>query len=438
MQENNHKTLLIIYPHWHPVNLAGVHRPRLIGNFLKDLGWKPRVLTVEKEYFEENSDPDFIHTFSEDFNVTRVKAFKAKKPRIIGDIGIRAFFQLYKKAKAILREEKIDFIWLPIPSFYNALLGRLLYEKTKTPYGIDYIDPWVRDLTNQSGLRASLSQSVARFLEPIALKKAALISGVSTPYYEPALKKNFPEFYGGEGKLQEKTVNSNTGKPIAHVSMPYGFDPRDHEVILKELDLPWKEDPEDQENWIYAGAFLPNSHYLLSAFFEAIQNLRKRNCWDESIRLWFVGTGAYPAKQISEYAGDFGLQDIVREKRDRFPFLQILNFLSAADTVMIIGSTEKHYTASKTFQALLSKNPVFSVFHKESSAVGIMEESNADEYTVRYDPGSNRAHLIIQFEERLLSKLNSGSWNPDLTALNKFSAKESARKLISAIENVSS
>ena len=125
------KKVLIIYPHWHPANLAGVHRPRLIGNFLKSFGWTPRILTVQKEYFEETPDHDFKRTFSSDFEVTRVKALKNGKPRIIGDIGLRAFYQLYKKAREIIETEKIDFIWLPIPSFYNSLLGRLLYEKSQ-------------------------------------------------------------------------------------------------------------------------------------------------------------------------------------------------------------------------------------------------------------------------------------------------------------------
>ena len=355
---------------------------------------------------------------------------------MIGDIGLRAFYQLYKKALELIETEKIDFIWLPIPSFYNSLLGRLIYEKTKVPYGIDYIDPWVRDITNQTGVRAQLSQSVARALEPIAVKKASLISGVSTPYYEPVLKKNFPEFYNEENQLLSETVNSKSGRKIVHVAMPYGFDPNDHEVVLPNVQFPWKNDPKDQKNWIYAGAFLPNSHILLSAFFEAIGNLRKKRLWDENIKLWFLGTGAYPAKSITAYAEDFGLQDIVTEKRDRYPFLQILNFLSTANTVMIIGSTEKHYTASKTFQALLSKKPVFSVFHTESSAVKVMEDCKADDSTVRFNPDDDRETLVEQFEEKLLRRLNATSWNPDLEVLNKFSAKESARRLVGAMEKV--
>lgn len=427
------KTLLIIYPHWHPTNLAGVHRPRLIGNFLSEFGWKPRVLTVDSIYFEEQPDPDFEKTFSSDFDVKRIKALKSLKLRLIGDIGLRAFFQLFSGAKDIINKEKIDFIWLPIPSFYNALLGRLLYEKTKIPYGIDYIDPWVRDLTNQNGIRSSLSQALARFLEPIAVKKAALISGVSVPYYKPVLERNFPEFFENYNLLLE-TINNNTKRKIVHVAMPYGFDPEDHNIKLPGLSYPWEDELTKGKIWLYAGAFLPNSHFLLSAFFQAIQKLRKKKLWDESIRLWFIGTGEYPAKRIASYAQDFGLQDVVIEKRKRYPFLQVLNFLSAADTVMVIGSTEEHYTASKTFQALLSQNPVFSVFHYKSNAVEVLEDCKADDFTVRYVPDQNNEDLVLQFEEKILKRIHTSNWNPELDNLNKYSARESSRNLIEGIE----
>lgn len=418
----NLKKLLIIYPHWHPANLAGVHRPRLIGNYLKDFNWQPRVLTVQPQYFEEKPDPDFEKTFSPDFEVTRVKAIKVTKPRIVGDIGLRAFFHLYREAKQIIRKEAIDFIWLPIPSFYNALLGRLLYERCKVPYGIDYIDPWVRDLSNQRSARATISQWTARFLEPIAVKQASLISGVSYPYYQPVLKRNFPE-----------TLKTQNPKLPVHVAMPYGFDPNDHKIKLENLVFPWGNNT-NKKIWMYAGAFLPNSHVLMDAFFKGIANLRQKGKWDEDIQLWFIGTGLYPAKRITAYAKDHGIDDMVFEKRERYPFLQILNFLSAANTVMIIGSTEKHYTASKTYQSLLSERPVISIFHHESSAIKVMEDCNADQFTVRYKPNMTPDNIAKSFEKVLLKRLNEENWTPDLTALDQYSARESTRKLVEAIE----
>lgn len=188
--------------------------------------------------------------------------------------------------------------------------------------------------------------------------------------------------------------------------------------------------------WLYAGAFLPNSHVLLNAFFQAIAELRQAGQWDNSIQLWFIGTGLYPAKRITAYAQDHKINDIVFEDRDRYPFLQVLNFLAAADTVMIIGSTEKHYTASKTYQSLLSGRPVVSVFHHQSSAIKVMEDCKADAFTMRYKPVMNQQEMVNAFKAILIKRLQTDQWEPDLSALDQYSAKESARVLVEGIERV--
>jgi hypothetical protein len=410
------KTVLIIYPHWVPANLAGVQRPRLIGNYLKHFGWKPLLLTVESQYYEEPLDPLMKKTVSDAVEVIYTKAYNITKPRLIGDIGLRAFPFLKKRALQLMQERKVDFIWIPIPSFYTAILGRQLHDKTGIPYGIDYIDPWVRDITNQNDLRARLSQFVARTLEPYAVKKAALITGVSTPYYQPVIDRNF------------KTA------PV-HAGMPYGFDPNDHKIVLSDLKLPW-DDFSNCKPWIYAGAFLPNSHLFMESFFETIAILKKENKWDTDIRLFFVGTGLYPAKRITTYAKEYGLTDIVIEHRERFPFLHVLNFLSKADKVMLFGSTEKHYTASKTFQCLLSNRPLFSMLHAESSAVDVIKTAHANRFLFQFHDGDIKLDIVNQLKPILEDLQNDVEWNPDLNSLEAYTSKQSAKVLAEAMAEV--
>ncbi|MGJ8592094.1 MAG: hypothetical protein ACSHXF_06080 [Aquaticitalea sp.] len=410
------RTVLIIYPHWVPANLAGVQRPRLIGNYLTQFGWKPLLLTVESQYYEEPLDPLLDKTVSDDIEVIYTQAYNVTKPRLIGDIGLRAFPFLKKKALQICNERKIDFIWIPIPSFYMAILGRQIHDKTGIPYGIDYIDPWVRDITNQNDMRARLSQIVARTLEPYAVKKAALITGVSTPYYQPVIDRNF------------KT-------PPEHAGMPYGFDPNDHTIELKDIKLPWDDRP-NCKPWIYAGAFLPNSHLFLQSFFETIMALKKEGKWDENIHLYFVGTGLYPAKRISAYAEDYGLSSIVTEHRERFPFLHILNFLSKADRVMLFGSTEMHYTASKTFQCLLSKRPLFSMLHAESSAVEVIKNANADRFLFPYHEGFTMETIVQKLKPILQDLQRVQDWQPNLDSLQGYTSAQSAKVLAEAMNRV--
>ncbi|RXJ46045.1 glycosyltransferase family protein [Gelidibacter gilvus] len=408
------KTVLIIHPHWVPANLASVQRPRLMGNYLKQFGWHPLLLTVDSKYYEETPDPLIGKTVSKDIEVVYTKAYNVTKPRLIGDIGLRAFPFLKKEALRLCRERQIDFIWIPIPSFYTALLGRIVHDKTGIPYGIDYIDPWVRDITNQSDFRAKLSQAVARTLEPYAVKKAALITGVSTPYYQPVIDRNF------------KT-------PPVHAGMPYGFDPNDHEIELEGLKMPWDDQP-DCKPWLYAGAFLPNSHLFVQSFFESVAALRADGKWDAAVRLYFVGTGSYPAKRITAYAKDYGLEDIVIEHRQRFPFLHILNFLSKADRVMLFGSTEIHYTASKTFQCLLSKRPLFSMLHAESSAVDVIREANADAFLMPYNDGDSKEVIVKKLRSILINFQHEVQWDLNLEHLGAYTCIQSAKVLAEAMD----
>jgi hypothetical protein len=384
----------------------------LISNFLPDFDWHPIVLTVKPEFYEEKPDPDIIKTVSETTEVVYVNARKVKKPRIIGDIGLRAFKFLKRKALELIKEREIDFIWIPIPSFYTAVLGRVLHNKTGIAYGIDYIDPWIYDLTNNRNLRSLLSNLSARILEPYAVKKASLISGVSTAYYQPVIDRNFKH------------------RSVVHVGMPYGFDQRDHGIKLDGLSFPWDAYP-GCKPIVYAGAFLPLSGYFVDLLFKSIAKLKQNGKIGADYKLFFLGTGSYSHKSFESYAEDYDISEMVIEIRDRFPFLKILNFLSKAHGVMIIGSTEKHYTASKTFQSLLSERPVFTIFHNESSALRVMKDCEADDYSVSYHSSLSEKELILQIEETFLRFIKpENPWSPNLNALEKYSAKRSAESLV--------
>ena len=382
------------------------------------MGYHPIVVTVKPEFYEETLDYDIEKTVSKDIEVHKVDARPVRKPRIIGDIGIRGFRSMKKRALEIIAERKIDFIWIPIPSFYSSLLGPAIHKKTGVPYGIDYIDPWVRDATHLPGLRVKLSIAIAKVLEPIAVRRASLISGVSRPYYEPVLERNFKN------------------KSIADVAMPYGFDPNDHKIELEGLKMPWS-DQEGIKPIIYAGAFLPNSSNFMDLLFKALKDLRQEGKLDPSIRLYFIGTGSYKHESISTKAEKNAISDIVIEDRSRHPFLNILQFLSHANGLMIIGSTEMHYTASKTFQSLLSERPVFAVFHHLSSAVTMMKDTNASEYLVEYVDRENNQTLFEKMKTTWLKfQEQRTEWNPDLTLLTPYSSKESARKLAKKLDEI--
>ncbi len=359
------KKILIIYPHFPPSNLAGVHRPRLFAQHLSSFGWEPIILTVHEKYYEEEPDYNLVKLLPENLRIEKVNAFKITRPRLIGDIGLRAFFQLYKKARQLIKQEKIDFLYIPVPSFYCALLGRWLHSTTGIKYGIDYIDPWVHDFpgSNKKFSRHWFSKQIAKILEPVAVKKASLITGVAEGYYLPVLQRN--------PSLKNRAVSG---------AMPYGGEQGDAS-ILQQLDLkPYLfHKKKEVLQLVYAGAMLPKAYKPLEAIFKSITENREDF---KNIEIHFIGTGsrANDAESftIKSLAEKYNLWNTsVYEYPKRIPYLDVLVHLNNADGIFILGSTEPHYTPSKAYQGVLSGKPIIAVLHKESTAVKMIRESGA-------------------------------------------------------------
>lgn len=419
------KKILIIYPHFPPSNLAGVHRPRLFVQHLPAYGWEPVILTVHEKYYEEELDWNLVKLLPANLRIEKVKAFPITRPRLIGDIGIRAYFQLYKRAKQLIKKERIDFLYIPIPSFYCALLGRMLHRKTGIKYGIDYIDPWVHDFpgSNQKFSRHWWSKKLAGWLEPIAIKKASLITGVAEGYYTAVLERN-----------------PHLKKQAVFGAMPYGGEQKDHE-LLAELNIEpylFKKKP-GKIQLVYAGAMLPKAYAVLEAIFKSLAGINK----DElNVEFHFIGTGKTPNDpegfNIKPLAMQYQLwETMVFEYPKRIPYLDVLVHLQQADGIFIMGSTEPHYTPSKTYQAVLSKKPIFALLHKESTAVEILMKSGAGQGF--YFNGESEINRITQnFHQALLNYLqwlsHFDSRNTNMALFNEYSANAVTGKLASLLQ----
>jgi hypothetical protein len=358
------KKILIITPHYPPSNLAAVHRSRLFAQHLPAFGWEPILLTVHEDYYEEELDWNLHKLLPAHQRIEKVNAFNITKPRLIGDIGLRAFYQLRKRALELVKNEQIDFVYIPVPSFYVSLIGPYLHKRTGVKYGIDYIDPWVHVFPGSDKLfsRHWFSTRLAKWLEPKAIKQASLITGVAEGYYKAVIERN-PSL---------KTT-------CLFGAMPYGGEALDHQR-MEELHLqPYLFQKNEKQQFLYAGAMLPKAYQPLEEIFRSIAEHKDKFAETE---FHFVGTGKSPNDangfNIKPLAEKYGLwQTIVFEYPKRIPYLDVLVHLSVVDAVFILGSTEPHYTPSKAYQGVLSAKPILAVLHSESTAVKVLEESNA-------------------------------------------------------------
>ncbi len=440
------KKILIITPHYPPSNLAAVHRSRLFAQHLPSLGWEPIILTVHEDFYEEQLDWDLFDLIPHDQRIDKVKAFKVSQPRIIGDIGLRGFFQLRRRALELIKTEKIDFVYITIPSFYMALIGPYLFKKTGVKYGIDYIDPWVHQFPGSDKLfsRHWFSTQLAKFLEPIAVKHASLITGVSEGYYKAVLERN-PHLknqaitvampYGGEEEDHISIKRIQPGIAIQRGTMDKGQGTRAKPVEQprNEVLLPFKND--NVFRFVYAGAMLPKAYKPLEEIFKALHSLQPLKP-NQSLQLHFIGTLA----TIKPFAEKYGLYgNFVFEHPARIPYLDVLKNLDVADGVFILGSTEPHYTPSKVYQGVLSQKPILAVLHQDSTAVKVLNESNAG-ICVLMD-GENDLDTL---GERFITQLNNylswaKSFDPQLVnkeTFDQYSARAVTKILVDALNKL--
>lgn len=420
------KKIIIVSPHFPPSNLAAVHRSRLFATHLPFFNWKPIIVTVHYRYYEEKLDWDLLKLLPPRLRIERVKAIPTRPIRLVGDIGIRGFFPMLLRILKIIKREKIDFLYITLPSHYASLLGPLVHILTKTKYGLDYQDPWayLPAESEKKLLKTGLSIWLARILEPLAVRRASLITGVASGYYEGVFARN------------PHLRNSCFAK-----AMPLGGEKEDYHALAKLKIKAYLFDKSDTIDFVYAGALLPKAYGPLRAIFEAMN--RNLDLYAK-VRIHFIGTGKTPDDErgfaVKPLAEKYGLwQKVIFEYPKRIPYLDVLAHLASADGIFILGSTEPHYTPSKLYQAILSKRPVLAVLHQQSTACQIIHDSGAG-LVLPFSGEEGISDIRKRFNESFTDFLGfMKKFSPSdvhLSVLEEYSTYNVTKTLAEALEKV--
>ena len=116
---------------------------------------------------------------------------------------------------------------------------------------------------------------------------------------------------------------------------------------------------------IYAGAFLPKAGEPMKAFLRALKQVNETPGQKPLFQFNCLGTGSSPTDshgfQVMPIARELGVEKWVREFPERRPYLEVLAALARADGIVVVGSTEPHYSPSKIFQALGAEKPLLAL-----------------------------------------------------------------------------
>src|SRR5574343_1354119 len=99
------KRVLIISPHFPPVNAADMQRIRHSLPSFYENGWQAEVIAVDPKFIEVYSmDPLLAETIPSDIPVHWVDALAAEKTRRygLGSLSMRAWFSIRKKGNELL------------------------------------------------------------------------------------------------------------------------------------------------------------------------------------------------------------------------------------------------------------------------------------------------------------------------------------------------
>ena len=342
---------------------------------LEEFGWRATVLAVSPEYVEGLEDPLLLETVPGTTRVIRTRALSAKRIRRlgVGNLALRALPFLKREGDRLLSTEHFDLIFFSTTAFPVMALGRRWLKSWGVPYALDFQDPWLsdyfRDRTEKppgGHFKYGLSQKLARLLEPYTVRKACHIITVSPAYREILLRRY-------------SWLNADR-----FTVLPFGAAENDFD-ILASLDLQQKIfDPKDgKRHWVYVGAGGVAMTFAIRPFFQALGRARANGGGREleNLIVHFIGTdyakGDRARETFRPVAAEYGVADIVEEIPNRISYFESLKCLLDAEALIVPGSDDAGYTASKICVYVMANRPMLAIFHEDSSAVAVMRDAKA-------------------------------------------------------------
>ena len=423
------RDVVILSPYFPPSTLAGVHRARHLAKHLPAAGWRPIVLCVHEVCHEQRLDPDLAALVPESVEIVKVQALPARFTRCfgLGDISLRAWRPMKRALFGLLATRPIGAVLITGAPFYPMLLAPEIRSRFGVPVVLDFQDPWVSSWgADQPAVsKAGVAHRLATWLEPQALRGANFVTSVSA-IQNDQMQARYPWF--DDGRM---------------IAVPIGGDPDDFAVLgTTKRSAGAPEMRAGDINLSYVGTMLPHAGPLVRTLFRAFKELRNdAPLLAERIRFNFIGTSNQPndfttfrARCIAE---EEGIAHAVYEVPNRLPYLDALGVLSRSQGILLIGSDEPHYTASKIYPALMAGRPFLSLFHRASSAHQILSAAGGGRALAFATP-EELASLESALADGLreLAKSPESLGRPDPAAYRPYEARNIAGRFAQVLDQV--
>ena len=431
------RRVLMVSPHFPPDSSAAAHRVRLLAPHLPASGWQPTVVTVDAGSYEGRLDPDLELLVPSSLEVVRAPAWNAKWTRRfgIGDLGLRAFAGLGQTCRELLLRTHFDAVFITVYPVYPALLGPRLKRRFAVPFVLDYQDPWVGEWGKSVGSasdgkpdwKSRASRQLGVWLEPKAVNSADALVAVS------------------QGTIDGVISRIPAAAHVPHRVIPLGFDGNDFDHVKVDRGRSAAFDPDDGAvHLCYVGTLLPTGIQTLTLLLTAFARAKAIDPVASRLRLHFFGTSNQSSsdhQRVLPVAAACGVADAITEHPGRLDYLDALRVLTSASGIVLLGSAERHYTASKLGPALMARRPLLALYNEASSVVSMLR-AVAREPSARVVTYGNEIvtpRRIDRVAGHLLALARGQAYDPadvDLARAQEYSATHLSCKLADLLDCV--
>lgn len=352
------KRLLVISPHWPPVNAPDHQRVRMSLPFYQEQRWKATILVSDPRDVHATLEPELEATVPEDADVRPVRI---DLPWLwgllgIGSLGLRSLSSLWRNGSRLLRGEHYDLVFFSNTQFLTFILGPWWRWRFGTPYIIDLQDPWRTDYYERPGApvppggwKYQFARLLAWIFEPLVYRWCSGFISVSQRYLDD-LRKRYSWF---------------AGKPSRIIF--FGASLRDMEIARIRPHGPnhFKKNP-DEIHLLYTGAAGPIMPHALNTLFRGFHAFKQRHPDDaRHFRFHFYGT-SYVAPgcgwpSVMPVAEHYGLANVVDEIPHRIGHLESLSLQMHTDVLVMLGSSDLAYSPSKLYPYYLAGKPMLAI-----------------------------------------------------------------------------
>jgi glycosyltransferase involved in cell wall biosynthesis len=419
------KRVLIISPHFPPVNAPDMQRVRVSLPYFVEAGWEVTVLTVADPTPIAPLEPELETTIPAAVQIIRAHCFSRRWTGWFGvnNVALRSLPFLFFAGCRLLVARRFDVVYFSTTMFVVLPLGRLWKMLCGIPYVIDLQDPWVTNYYERpgsprppGGWKYGVAKVLGQMLEGWTMRGVAHLIVVSAAYGD-ALRSR----HAGLAAL-----------PVTE--LPFGSPDPDLGHLRNEIGSRQAILPMGGVRLAFAGALGPGMLPAVRVLFAAMSEVRRPGL---AISTHFYGTSYSTEGRTATLAlaVDYGLQDCVHEKPDRLRYFDALQVTLESDANLLFGSTDLAFTPSKILAVLAAGRPVIAIAPVGSAMVARLAELNQP--CVAFSADGAEAESIGQTVALLHALVAGDLQTPAVDSFVRFSAAAIAARQLEILNFVS-